>query len=558
MGEGFKTRFCVGSRAACVILLWHFAVLLGYRMVYNIDIYMQLGYAGSFYQYVIAVVLSVIAIFSPIVGLLADIKFSRHRAVLCSSYIILLEVVIVIITAVVIQLLSKHHGVGDVILLLLLGAMVVSFIVFLINGFQFGMDQLHNSRTEDLILFIHWYVWVYYVSTLVTEVGWNLALYDARYFHYTDTIRVSGICVILLVLVTIWLLIIASLCTVRHRKVWFLLEPPSLNPYKLVYRVIKFAYQHKVPLNRSAFTFCEDELPSRLDLGKQKYGGPFTTREVEDVKAFLGILKVLVSVSPAFLLQTVSQATLPGFAQHSNVFKVLFHNETKHQVHIEGIARHIIISNGLLSPLLVAICLPLYLCLIRPRILYHIPGMLKRIGAGIVLMTLSLLCTLVMDIVVHTKETKFAHCMFATDNHHISRHIFNATNYPEPPLFQSIYFLTPQYILSSLVNMLIDIAVLEFICSQSPYSMKGLVFSLVISLRSLFSALAIVSMLPFGAPWKTSYALSCGSGFYLMYVIIAVMTLCLFSCVARRYKYRVMNEPCNEYRYAEEYYSNIQ
>ena len=85
---------------------------------------------------------------------------------------------------------------------------------------------------------------------------------------------------------------------VRRRKVWFLLEPPGANPYKLVYRVIKFACQHKVPPRRSAFTFCEDELPTRLDLGKHKFGGPFTTREVEDVKAFLGIIKILFSISP--------------------------------------------------------------------------------------------------------------------------------------------------------------------------------------------------------------------------------------------------------------------
>ena len=62
-----------------------------------------------------------------------------------------------------------------------------------------------------------------------------------------------------------------------------------------MYRVTKFAYQHKVPVHRSAFTYCEDELPSGLDLGKSKYGGPFTTEEVEDVKAFYGILKVLLN-----------------------------------------------------------------------------------------------------------------------------------------------------------------------------------------------------------------------------------------------------------------------
>ena len=30
----------------------------------------------------------------------------------------------------------------------------------------------------------------------------------------------------------------------------------------------------------STFIYCEDELPSCLDLGKHKYGGPFTTEQL--------------------------------------------------------------------------------------------------------------------------------------------------------------------------------------------------------------------------------------------------------------------------------------
>ena len=309
-------------------------------------------------------------------------------------------------------------------------------------------------------------------------------------------------------------------------------------------------------MRRSAFTYCEDEYPSRLDLGKHKYGGPFTTREVEDVKAFISIVKVLFSLFPVFMLQTVMQATLPEFSRHSNVFREVT-NETTKQVHIEGIARHIFISNGVLSPCLVVICIPLYLCFIRPRILYHIPGMFKRIGVAIVLMFLSLLSAFVMDFMVHAKKTQHANCMFKSiTNSNVTT--FNATDYPSPPLFQTAYFFIPQYIVSSVVNMLMDIAVFEFICSQSPYSMRGLVWGLFFSLKSFSEAVAMISAVPFGTLWKEGYVLSCGSSFYLMYAIIAVLTLVLFSYMTRRYKFRIMNEPSNEYRYAEEYYSNIQ
>ena len=70
-----------------------------------------------------------------------------------------------------------------------------------------------------------------------------------------------------------------------------LIDSAKVNPYRLVYEITKFARRHKTPLHRSAFTYWEEELPTGLDLGKDKYGGPFTTEQVEDVKAFYGILK---------------------------------------------------------------------------------------------------------------------------------------------------------------------------------------------------------------------------------------------------------------------------
>ena len=85
--------------------------------------------------------------------------------------------------------------------------------------------------------------------------------------------------------------------------------------------------------------------------------------------------------------------------------------------------------------------------------------------------------------------------------------------------------------------------------------MKGLVLGLSFSLRNLFQIFAFAFTVPFGVYWKENYVMSCGSGFYLMNTILAMLSLCLFMYVARRYKYRIMDVPRNEYQYAEEYYS---
>ena len=73
---------------------------------------------------------------------------------------------------------------------------------------------------------------------------------------------------------------------------YMIIEPKSPQSLKTIYQVLKFVAEHKAPLNRSAFTYWEEDVPSRLDLGKSRYGGPFTTEQVEDVKTFFKILIV--------------------------------------------------------------------------------------------------------------------------------------------------------------------------------------------------------------------------------------------------------------------------
>ena len=66
------------------------------------------------------------------------------------------------------------------------------------------------------------------------------------------------------------------------------------NIYSIYIKIYK-CYNPSPPPCRSAFTYCEDELPSRIDFGKSKYGGPFTTEQVEDAKVLLRLL-LLISI----------------------------------------------------------------------------------------------------------------------------------------------------------------------------------------------------------------------------------------------------------------------
>ncbi len=95
-----------------------------------------------------------------------------------------------------------------------------------------------------------------------------------------------------------------------------------------------------------------------------------------------------------------------------------------------------------------------------------------------------------------------------------------------------------QIILSALSNMLLYISAVEFICSQSPSSMTGLLIGVFYAIKGLFQLIAralIISFIShhFSGNWLV---------YFLVNIVMGVVAFVVYVCVARRYKYR---EPCN-------------
>ena len=64
----------------------------------------------------------------------------------------------------------------------------------------------------------------------------------------------------------------------------------NCNPFKLMRKVLTFAWKNKYPFSCNAYAYCEENTPSHLDLDKMQYGGPFTTEEVHAVKPFFRLI----------------------------------------------------------------------------------------------------------------------------------------------------------------------------------------------------------------------------------------------------------------------------
>ena len=166
--------------------------------------------------------------------------------------------------------------------------------LFEANAIQFGLDQLLEAPTPKLIAFIHWYYWSLNVGQLLVFYviyGALLAVRQTQMYESTKTlsVAVSSVGIFVLSVTTISALVLLCL-TKKH----FYIQRAGLNPFKNIYKVLKYSWNHKVPQRRSAFTYWEEDIPPRIDLGKDKYGGPFTNEEVEDTKTFLRILPLLL------------------------------------------------------------------------------------------------------------------------------------------------------------------------------------------------------------------------------------------------------------------------
>ena len=162
------------------------------------------------------------------------------------------------------------------------------------------MDQLLEASSTQLSQFIHWYFWfmhlgqpivycVLLLSLLVVPSFLNTNMnFDERHLFMDTTVAL---------LILFWLICLLLAAYLFHQeKKHMYVAKVGTNPFRGIWTVLSFAWKHKHPVNRSALTYCEEHIPSRLDLGKEQYGGPFTTEKVEDVKTFLRLLLLLMTL----------------------------------------------------------------------------------------------------------------------------------------------------------------------------------------------------------------------------------------------------------------------
>ena len=260
--------------------------------------------------------LSVVNFLSPIAGYLGDLKYTRFRVLKCGVFFIIAANAIGV-TATIAVLIATNNGLSLSTLfwysisssLLAVVMYMLGYMVFTANFIQFSADQLRDAPTRCCVLFLHMLLWTnslsktVAISAFIQHTNQTVAILSLQPLLRTTQFHIYTLLAsfLLILLSSIIILLVAQW---KHK--WFVTDKIRGNPYKLLFKVLLFALKHKSPIRRSAFTFCEDELPSRIDFSKRRYEGPYSTDQVEDVKVLLNILIILFSLRLVFFLENAS------------------------------------------------------------------------------------------------------------------------------------------------------------------------------------------------------------------------------------------------------------
>ena len=526
------------NKGAILIVFWNFLVW----SVYNSNINSAIGMKNVIGVYsnlsVLFYVVQAIAgaILMPLAGWLADVHFGRYKVIGWSLWIMWLNSLLVTLSFVLARTVESYNGVHTKLSVVFVVSMGVGFCGFQANVVQFGIDQLLDASTIEITSFIAWYAG----SFLSGRFAIGFVLSCAPNYPMFGSLLISFSLSVLMITYFLF----------NHLLVK---EPSSsTNPFRLVYHVIKYAVENKCPRQRSAFTYYEDYLPSRIDFGKRKYGGPFTTEQVEDVKTLFRSL-LIAAVITAFYGTTYNEPEYMYHLKKSLLQKTPESDESTVTLQPQCFSEYISFTGTYFVAALVLI--PLNEFLLYPVLRRHLPylniykkfllGAVLRLGKYLTLLALTVYTRQVKNNEVSSLGNATLLCLFQANAGSLMNTI------------DSRWFILPQ-VLHSLSDLLLVITMIEFFCAQIPYSMKGIVAGIAYGLLGVFVAITKAVSIPFmisSVHWGVG-TISCEFWYLLMKALFLMLVTLLSFMITRQYKLRKREDVLpNEQIFAERYYS---
>ena len=320
----------------------------------------------------------------PVAGWISDSFLGRYRAITAGSFLIAVAYLFILISFVILQFDWTRPA--FVIMFISLPAAGFGGGTFFISSLPFVIDQMIGASADDIIAAIQWYCWAFAVRVAAQHLPICLSIVTQRQN------------ILLLYLSLGFLSLSVILITDCLCNKWLDVNYKKSNPLKVIFKVLNYAHKTKYPERRSAFTYIDEEEPSRLDYGKHKFGGPFTEEEVEDVKTILRLLPLFLSSFGALVANEMA---------YTDHFQAHIFSTTKELLPcVEQLQK-------LILYLSIVVLYPAYRFIMLPLLRNYIPSLIKRAGTGFVLCFISTLLDLTLDTIGH-QHSNNTHCMFDT------------------------------------------------------------------------------------------------------------------------------------------------
>ena len=525
------------SKGALLILLWTMVVGMVYKTItagsaIAVDTFLNQGRTSSenvfetSTVFVLHTLLILVPVFYPIAGFIADIYVGRYRVVMFSVLLILCGCVSFSVGSVLYfsGVIQSHQtrvtrGLKDFAAVLIIGYVLtfIGFSGYQSNYIQLGLDQLQDAPSYSSGLFVHSVGWFMIIGMMLLQFifSWCMCSYDLRVIDFLISLPFLFVLLLLLLVFIGW-----------WRSRWFHAEPARHNPYRTVFQAIKFAWKHRYPVQYS--TLIDDEQPTRLDYAKEGYGGPFTNEQVEDVKTFLKVIMVLLSLGPVFVLAVPAGLFFVKFAQHvTQVDRTVDSCNWK----------WIVLDTGGVKYVVASLFFPLYMWFLYSVLRSCIPRIFTRLWVWIFAFVACIGSMVLIDLLGHILYYHQKHVgMACILTHTLDSNEDSTLNLPWVVLVLPCMLLV-------VAPMMVITTTFEFITAQSPYAMNGLLVGVFFAIMGVSEFIGSLIFLPFFLPhyWSKEEPVpivNCGFGYLLSLCAIGAMGLVLFSMAAKVYKYR--------------------
>ena len=480
--ERLQNTWC--SKKILLLLVWQVLFTFSWRLLLMYGLYSMKGR--------ILISLEVISILlAPLIGWFADVKFGRYEiiklGILLSFFASLFTFILIITGSIAVFSIALQFLIATIV-----GFSVSCFTVAML---PFMTDQIIGATSDELSTVARWYYWAQ---------NFGYALSDIVCWHFVDDNFESigaGIAVIYAIPLAV---IIVSDCLCQQ---WLDRTHKVTNPIKLIIQVLNYTRKHRYPERRSAFTYIDEEQPTRMDNGKEKFGGPFTEEEVEDVKTVLRLLPLVTCLSVCVGIFSLDSYII--FNTDAYVLRVL--------------------DSGLTSWLIPVLLILIYQ--LFPNQCRR-PSMLQCICAGLFVFIVGYLLLAASGVysLIHSDIETYLFC--------------GALNTTSPVYsYMKWYLKLGPYILCSIGSTICNVLLLEFIIAQTPNKMKGL----FMGLELVFYGISVSFILAL----KQQRFTLC----YIVSFLTALVVLFLvFLILSKRYTLRERNREINIQAIVEEHY----